>query len=271
MARKEPKNEQAICRGLMVLIGERRGEPVTPTDQPDVNERNKPAVEWRFETPTARFAVEHTRIESFQNQIVAGKQFAQMLEPLEQELADRLPGFYFLSVRVGEAKAPVSEHAAIRAVITDWILAHCEALKEEEGVIGTPDGVPFELALSRDLGGGSGLLIFQGLGDNVAELRLDRIRQALDRKCPKLYAEQQAGRVSVLALESDDMPFMQHSKIAEAVVEALASRTDSPDMIYWARTTTRPWMTWLLKERNLLHPKVPKDGPFEIPRPQTRS
>jgi hypothetical protein len=95
-----------------------------------------------------------------------------------------------------------------------------------EGVIGTPNSVPFEVALSRDLGGGSGLLILQGFGDNVAELRLERIRQALDRKCPKLYAEQQGGRVSVLVLESDDMPFIQHSKIAEAVVEALALRTD---------------------------------------------
>lgn len=187
MARKEPKNEQAICKSLMQLIGERRGESVTPTDQPDVNERNKAAVEWLFETATAKFAIEHTRIESFQNQIADGKQFALMLEPLERELDGRLPSFYFLTVGVGQAKAPVSRHAAIRAAITDWILTNCETLKEDEGIKGAPEGVPFEVALSRDVGHGSGLLIFQGLGNNVAELRRDRIREALNRKCPKLY------------------------------------------------------------------------------------
>jgi hypothetical protein len=266
MSRKEPKNEQAICRGLMRLIGERRGESVTPTDQPDVNERNKAAVEWHFETATAQFAIEHTRIESFQNQIADGKQFALMLEPLERELEGGLPGFYFLTVGVGEAKAPVSRHAAIRAAIAGWILTHCETLKENEGIRGTPEGVPFEVALSRDVGHGSGLLIFQGLNNNIAELRRDRIREALSRKCPKLHVEHQAGRVSVLALESDDMPFMQHTTIAKAVVVALASRNDSPELVYWVRTTTRPWVTWLLKEGDVLHPKVPKDGPFEIPR-----
>ena len=250
----------------MSLLGKRGAEPVTATDQPDVSERNKPAVEWLFETPTARFAVEHTRIESFQNQIADGKQFALMLEPLESELDGQLPAFYFLTVSVGEAKAPISQHSAIRAAITTWILSNCETLKEGEGIRGTPEGVSFQVALSRDIGRGSGLLIFQGLGNNVAELRRDRIGEALNRKCPKLHVEQQTGRLSVLALESDDMPFMQHTTIANAVIEALASRTDSPDMIYWVRTTTWPWMTWLLKEGNLLHPKVPKDGPFEIPR-----
>ena len=136
MATKEPKNEQAICKGLMQLIGERHGETVTATCQPDTIERNLPAVELLFETPTTKFAIEHTRIESFPNQIVDGKQFAQLLAPLETELEGRLPGFYFLFVDVGEAKVPVSQHGAIRTAVTDWILGHCETLKEQEGIRG---------------------------------------------------------------------------------------------------------------------------------------
>jgi hypothetical protein len=66
----------------------------------------------------------------------------------------------------------------------------------------------------------------------VPELRRDRIRDALYRKCPRLHTEQRADRVAVLALESDDTLFMQHTTIAEAVVKALASRADSPNMIY---------------------------------------
>jgi hypothetical protein len=248
----------------MQLIGERRCESVTPTCQPDTIERSHPAVEWLFETATEKFAIEHTRIESFPNQIVDGKHFARMLEPLEKELAGRLPGDYCLFVNVGAAKAAASEHGAIRTAIRDWILANCASLKEEEGLRGTPTGIPFEIALSRDIGRGSSLIVFQGLGDDLAELRLDRIREALARKCPKLYMEQQAGRTTVLALESDDMPLINQRAIAEAVVQAIASRTDSPDLIYWVRTSTQPWKTWLLKEGASLYPSVPNHGPFVL-------
>jgi hypothetical protein len=48
----------------------------------------KPAVELRFETATERFALEHTRIESFPEQINKGKQFAQLLGPLESDLSN---------------------------------------------------------------------------------------------------------------------------------------------------------------------------------------
>lgn len=262
--KKEPKNEQVICVGLMQLISERRCESVTPTCQPDTIERSRPAVEWLFETATAKFAIEHTRIESFPNQIIDGKHFARMLEPLETELTGQLPGHYFLVVNVGAAKAPVSRHDEIRAAIRDWILANCIGLKEEEGLRGTPTGVPFEIALSRDIGGGSSLTVFQGLVDNLADLRFDRIREALDRKCPKLSAEQRAGRITVLALESDDMPLINRRAVSAAVVEALASRTDSPDLIFWVRTSTQPWNTWLLKEGASSYPAVPNDGPFVL-------
>jgi hypothetical protein len=89
---------------------------------------------------------------AFRIKIVDGKQIALMLEPLERELDGRLPGRYFLTVGVGEAKAPVSRHAAIRAAITDWILSHCRTLKEDEGIKGAPEGVPFEVVWSRDVG-----------------------------------------------------------------------------------------------------------------------
>ncbi len=123
MVRKEPKNEQALCKAVIHLIGERRGEPITKIEPVDTKERTRPAVEWRFETPTARFALEHTRIESFPNQIVKGKQFAQLLEPLETDLAGRLPGTFFLIADVGAAAAPSAKHEQIRKDLAAWIMA----------------------------------------------------------------------------------------------------------------------------------------------------
>ncbi len=121
MVRKEPKNEQALCKAVMHLIGERRSETITKAERVDIFERTHPAVEWRFETPTARFALEHTRIESFPNQIGKGKKFAQLLEPLEIDLAGRLPRTFYLIAEVEAVTAPIAKHVQIRKALDVWI------------------------------------------------------------------------------------------------------------------------------------------------------
>lgn len=74
--------------------------------------RDRPTVEWVFATPTNKFAIEHTRIESFSNQIGEGELFSKFLGPLETELAGKLPGIFFLFVDIGAAKAPSTEYAS---------------------------------------------------------------------------------------------------------------------------------------------------------------
>ncbi|WP_308753300.1 hypothetical protein [Candidatus Oleimmundimicrobium sp.] len=128
MVGKEPKNEQILCEAVVGLIGGWRGESIKKVKLVDTVVRMRPAVELHFETPTARFALEHTRIESFANQIFHGKQFAWLLEPLETDLAGRLPGVFFLIVDVGAATAPVARHVEIRNALSTWIVAYGDTL-----------------------------------------------------------------------------------------------------------------------------------------------
>ena len=89
---KEPKNEQRLCESAIRLLVERIGESIIKAEAVDTVVRDRPAVEWIYETPSTRFAVEHTRIESFPDPIAEGKRFAQqLLQPLQKELAGRLP------------------------------------------------------------------------------------------------------------------------------------------------------------------------------------
>src|SRR5918995_4301113 len=142
----------------MSLVARRRGEDIISAEPVDTVVRDRRAVEWVFDTPTAKFAIEHTRIESFSNQIAEGKLFAQLLGPLETELAGKLPGAFFLIVDVGAAKAPGTEHANIRKSLADWILATGASLEPEEqtgadgkcDITEKPAGVPFEVTLHRD-------------------------------------------------------------------------------------------------------------------------
>ena len=272
MVSKEPKNEQALCRAVICLIAERRGEAITKAGQVDTIVRTRPAVEWHFETPTARFALEHTRIESFPKQVSAGKQFASLLQPLETDLTGRLPGAFFLIVDVGAAKAPIAQHVQIRKDLAAWIMAHAHALEAEENVgpsgncdlTARPPNVPFDVTLHRDADYGSGLFIVQRPQADISALRRDRIREALNRKCPKLLEEHEAGRTSVLILESDDIALVNRMAIAHAAVAELCARRDAPDVVLWARTSTRPWKAWFIKEGSVMFPRIQKDGPLIV-------
>lgn len=272
MVAKEPKNEQHICRAVMCLIVDRRGERIINAEPVDVVVRDRPAVEWVFETPTARFALEHTRIESFPKQIAEGKRFAHLLEPLEAELTGKLPGAFFLIVDVGAARAPSASHAEVRRALSEWILSNGAALDPEEQtgrqgnceITATPLGVPFEVTLHRDSNYDSRLFIMQNLTGNRQSLRRDRIREALTRKCPKLLDAQREGRVSVLVLESDDIALANRVAIAEIIVTELAARGDAPDVVIWARTSTQPWKAWLIKEGPDVHPHIRDAGPFVL-------
>jgi len=218
--------------------------------------RDRPAIEWIYETAKTRFALEHTRIESFPKQIAEGKRFAQLLGPLEEELAGRLPGAFFLIVDVGVAKAPAQQHAEIRRALAEWILANGGALDPEEktgpggncDIAATPIGVPFEVTLHRDCDYESRLLIMQRFVGDGEALRRERIAEALGRKCPKLQEAQNNGCVSVLILESDDIALANRVAAAAATVAELAARDDVPDIVVWARTSTQPWKASFIKD-----------------------
>src|SRR5258706_2380927 len=117
MGTKEPKNEELICKAVMRMMARRRGEAIIGAEPVDAVVRDKPAVEWVFDTKSAKFAIEHTRIESFPEQIAEGKLFGQLLGPLEIELAGRVPGEFWLVADVCAAKAPSTEHGRIRSLL----------------------------------------------------------------------------------------------------------------------------------------------------------
>ena len=130
----EPRNEERVCKAAKRLIEERDGGPLVDTECPDKTEHRKQAVELLFESPTKRYAIEHTRIESFPQQIADGKAFSCLLEPLETDLAGELPGIYTLVVAVGATNGiPVSDHERIRTLVKQWILANASKAAEGGG------------------------------------------------------------------------------------------------------------------------------------------
>lgn len=89
--RVEPKNEEHVCQAVMHVVEARDGGPLRITDRPDRSERRQEAVEMLFESPTHRYAMEHTRIESFLRQIADGKAFSDLLSRYRQSWRGNCP------------------------------------------------------------------------------------------------------------------------------------------------------------------------------------
>jgi hypothetical protein len=273
----EPKNEEVICDVVMRQLERRIGESLIVKERPDRVERRREAVELVCESTSGRsFALEHTRIESFEGQIAGGRAFLKLLEPLEADLKGQLPGRFALIVDIAATDGiRTSAHADIRLRLTEWIVAQASGLDGEletggEGtyrVSETPPGVPFRATLARRRTTGNELLISRYAPDDLDALRVTRVARALERKTGKLALEKEKGRESVLILESNDISLANRAAIGHALAAALVNEQHPPDYVYLVETDGRPWYVYILKEGADIypHPRLKSAMPVEIP------
>ena len=185
--------------------------------------------------PTAdggRFAIEHTKIESYAGQLTDAEQMERHLIPLEAELAGLLPQdrTYRLAVGLGFVADKMLEPDLVRAALRPWIiekaptlLAGTPASAPRHQVIGRQDELPVEVTLSAWPPGdrGGALLVLRSVpGDagKMMEMRVARVGKALRTKLPKLL-EQDPAR-TVLVLEDPDMATSHMSEVGIALRRA---------------------------------------------------
>jgi hypothetical protein len=103
---------------------------LTEVSRPEKLERNRKAVELVVASAAACFVIEHTRIESYPQQIADGQQFIALLEPLESELAGKLPEGRYGLVIDSRAAGKVSSSASprVRAAVKEWVLQNAPIL-----------------------------------------------------------------------------------------------------------------------------------------------
>ena len=85
------------------------------------------------------------------------------------------------------------------------------------------------------------------MSDDVEASRLDRVRHALAKKCPKLLAARTDGRLLILAVESNDIALANFSVVGLAVQQALQERQDQPDLVMLVETDGGPFYAWAIR------------------------
>ncbi len=267
-------HEEAICLSVLSLWNRRSGQSVTILERPEKKERNSEAVDFLVGKEHPQMAVEHTRIESYANQIEDGHLFVGLLQPLELKLKDTLPrpGSYQLTIWCGTAAwSRGKKKDNIRRAIEEWVRVTAPTLKMNKPPhhykTERLEGVPFDVTLSKfeamsEVRNGE-LLISMFSPKDLEEQRATRVDRALGDKCPKLLKAKVGDMQSMLILESDDIVLANAHAIGRAFIEKAHGRLDMPDFVYLVETELSSPILWILKEQNQWYPDIGSPGHFQ--------
>jgi hypothetical protein len=252
----ERKACDAVVRSLEAITHEKRINPRCPEQ-----DGSGAPVEYVVDLGPQTYALEHTIVEAFPDQIRTGVAFGAFVAPIEQALDGRLPspGMYRLAFPIDPCSGlRPSGIPQAQAQIIAWVREksfelHAECPQQSTRSHrpnghnnfrkGRPDGLPFDLHLSRETGwwmpekGKGRLLVMRFAPKDYETLRRMRIKTALERKLPKLQEWKESGARSVLLLENGDISLSNHVVILDAVECALEERKDRPDEIWLVDTT----------------------------------
>lgn len=259
-----PDNERKACDAVARILEGRYAEVRSNERCPERDGRGPPVDYW-FNIGGQTFAVEHTRIEAFPEQIRTGVDFSAFVEPIERALDKNMPspGSYSLIFRIDPTDGISRKRLpALRQSIIEWAHRAAAELHAESPVrmdryhkphgsdntrVVEIDGV--EVRLRRQVhwaenGSFDGRLhVMRVAPDAVEDQRRTRIQTALDAKCPKLLECKNLGARSILLLENVDIALTNHAYVAETLELLLAGRRDTPDEILYLDTTGH-WTIW---------------------------
>lgn len=268
------KHEHRVCNTVAHFIAKRKNLFIIEICCPDQAKKNsKPSVDRLIKCSDTEIALEHTLVESYPQQIADNKRVANLLGPLRAELSGQLPtpGHYELCVDVGAVKGAKNSQA-IQSALIKWIKAKAPFLRvgspnlaPAHYVREKPPGVPFEVTLYRFARRDGEFWIALNAPEYLREQRRQRIRKALDDKCPKLCKARGNKRISILLLESDDIFLANCCDTSEALADELKGRNDAPDEVYLVETEIeKQWVVWILKEATKLFRDIENPGPYYL-------
>lgn len=242
-----------------LVANHRQGGAVTLVTCPELEERTLPSVELVTRDHVGELAIEHTRIEAYEGQIVDPIEIAPYAERLADRLADRLPpGSRFELVLDVRAANGVKPSVARLDRIAEWVALEAPGLVDgRPGVQGghmvkaAPPDLPFPATLSRWPVADEVVLpafsVRTWRPEDLEERRLARASRAFADKLPKLLSARTGGREALLILESNDIQLSNAWTIAEAVQKAAGGFADLPEWIVLVESETTPPFGWIIR------------------------
>ncbi len=282
-----PNNEGRVCDAVVRTLEKWTRETRSNVRHPD-KKGDTPPVDLRLKLGSREYAIEHTRIESIENQIATLVVANQIIKHIKKAIPEPFSSFAYYELQypidVSLPKGRVKRKRALGALV-EWIHASEKTLRErnsgqilsirdpywsDDRIHGTPPGFDCEFELlqwpiARLVQKKPGSFSFRFIPpDDPESPRLDSLRHTFSRKCPKLQACKADGARTVLVLESGD-PGLTSFEFREDLLPSLLSTcTNAPDEVFLVETCREPWSVQLLKRDEAHWPDtgMPEMGRF---------
>ena len=274
------KNESKACDAIVRVLEKRTGDTRREIRYPE-KDGIGPPVDLRLRLGIQEYAIEHTQIEPFENQIGTGKVFRKIIGHIKEKLPETLPGSacyeLHLPIEISLPKKKAKRYKALNNLV-DWIKISAQCLhkrnlgrvpdyspyRADDCIQGTPAEFDCEIELLR---WPDAAFIHRQPGcfrvkllcpnpDKLEGLRRDRLSRAFSKKSPKLQKCKAEAARTVLVLESRDIVLTSFDLIGNQLAILLAECTDAPDEIYLVETGTHLWWVWPMKHNDNHWPTV---------------
>lgn len=268
------EHEKEVCEAIVDFIVNRKNLTIKEIRFPDEEIRNAEAVDILVHCVQTNIIIEHTRIESYPEQIGEDIRVKKLIGPVIKKLDGKMPkpGHYRLCLHVGAVKGvKYKDSTKLQLALEDWIIkkaptleigspntAPCHYVKEK------PDGVPFEVTLYRWPCRDGRICCSLVCSDDLEQQQIQRIQRALRDKCPKLQDAKNSNNISILVLELNDIFLGNYTWVAKNVIRDLDNRQDIPDDIYLIMTELDSWDVWIIKEEDTEFPNIRDAGPYYL-------
>ena len=262
--------EGKVCDAVIKAIEKRTGETRTRVRRPEVDGRGPP-VDLRLKLGDQKYAIEHTLIEPFENQIKMEVIVREILDYFKDNISLPFPSpacyelQYPVDISLPDGK--VKRNRALKG-LTDWVCMNELVLRDkmmcwtgepndlyysDHSVLGKPDGFesvfklrrwPYAVPIRQQPGS---LWLRAVYPEDMAPLRRKRLMRAFSKKCEKLQACKMDGVRTVLALESGDPALTSFEFRGDLLPEILAKYPNAPDEIILVETYSDFWHVYPLK------------------------
>ena len=265
-----PNNEGKVCDAVVRTLEKWMCETRADIRYPDKEGANPP-VDLRLRLGTQNYAIEHTRIESFEKQITTVAVAKRICHYIQTTISAPFPclAYYELQFPI-EVSVPKGRSRGDRALgnLVVWIREKENILRERnsghilsvhnpyeasDSIRGVPPGFNCEFQLlhwpiAKLIRRKPGTLSFRFILPNDPKVLLaNSLHQTLSRKCPKLQECKAEGVRTVLVLESSDPALMSFEFRGNLLPILLTKCANAPDEIFLVETSTDRWCVWLLK------------------------
>ena len=265
-----PNNESRVCDAVVRTLEKWTRETRSLIRHPD-KEGTNPPVDLRLKLGTQEYAIEHTRIESFENQISTFAITKTIIRYVRKHIPVPFPSLAYYSLQFPtNVLMPGGRSKRSQALgnLVAWFREKEQILRERNShcivpvqdlyiandrIRGKPPGFNCEFELlhwpiAQFIRREPGTFSFRYILPKDEEgLRLRSLQQTLSKKCPKLQKCKAEGARTVLILESSDPGLSSFEFRSNLLPSLLAECANAPDEIFLVETSTDNWLVQLLK------------------------